>query len=515
MRRKFNVTGVCVSQKHYMVDISNKLKKIAELIDDGQYFVINCPRQYGKTTTLACLKRLLKDEYIVVSISFERLGDESFESSKSFCLSFMKLIRKSLSLTNISEEYKEAWVNKDVDDFMELSDHIDKMCKDQKVILMVDEVDKTSNNQVFLQFLSMLRAKYLGRELGEDYTFQSVILAGVRDIKNIKLKDEIIHYSPWNIAADFDVDMSFNPQEIETMLKDYKSENDVTLESRLISQEIYNYTSGYPYLVSNICKIIDEDLDRCWSEESILEAVKIIIIEKDTLFDDLIKNLHAYKGLYDLLYSILIDGESIEFDEHNSTIDIGNMFGYIKRKNESGKIIISNKIFEIRISNYFISKDANTSPIKNKIAGTLLSDVMKNNSFDMELCLCKFADHYREIFNEVDTPFLERHGRILFLSYLKPLINGQGFYHIESQFTDSRRMDIVVDFNKDQFIIELKLWKGEMSKEKAYEQLIDYMDTKNADKGYLLIFDFRINASKEKRAEWVQIGNKMIFSVIV
>jgi len=527
MRRKFNVTGLCVPQKHYMVDISNKLNKITEMVNDGQYFVINYPRQYGKTTTLDCLERVLIDKYVVILISFEGIGYKSFETSESFCLEFMELVRDSLCLTNVSDEYKEAWVNKDVNTFSELNRHIKKMCKDQNVVLMIDEVDKTSNNRVFLEFLSMLRAKFLARERGKDYTFQSVILAGVYDIKNIKLKminegsysprdkENKLYNSPWNIAADFDVDMSFNPQEIETMLTDYKSENDVPIDLKLVSQKIFEYTSGYPFLVSNICKIIDEKLNKDWSENGVLNAIKITITGNYTLFDDLVKNLETYKDLYDFLYSILIIGEYKNFNIDDSIVKLGSMFGYIKREEGNGKAIISNKIFEIRISNYFISKDANTSPIKDKIVGTLLSDVMKNNSFDMELCLCKFADHYREIFNEVDVPFLERHGRILFLSYLKPLINGQGFYHIESQFTDSRRMDIVVDFNKEQFIIELKLWKGEIKKEKAYEQLIGYMNTKNADKGYLLIFDFRINASKEKTTERIQIGSKTIFSVIV
>ena len=93
----------------------------------------------------------------------------------------------------------------------------------------------------------------------------------------------------------------------------------------------------------------------------------------------------------------------------------------------------------------------------------------------MELCLRKFAEHYAEMFNERDAEFIEREGRLLFLSYLRPLINGQGFYHIESQFTDLRRMDLVVDFGVDQFIIELKLWKGEAEHKKAYAQLNDYL----------------------------------------
>ena len=133
----------------------------------------------------------------------------------------------------------------------------------------------------------------------------------------------------------------------------------------------------------------------------------------------------------------------------------------------------------------------------------------------MELCLCKFAEHYKEIFTEEDVHFLERHGRLLFLSYLRPLVNGQGFYHIESQFTDLRRMDIVVDFGHNQYIIELKIWKGETAQEKAYDQLLSYMNSKNADKGYLLTFDFRKEKNKKRKSEWVQAEDKLIFDVIV
>ena len=55
----FNTTGVCVPEKHYMVNIENRLKKIKKLVDDESYFVINKARQYGKTTTLRVLNQYL------------------------------------------------------------------------------------------------------------------------------------------------------------------------------------------------------------------------------------------------------------------------------------------------------------------------------------------------------------------------------------------------------------------------------------------------------------------------
>jgi hypothetical protein len=132
----------------------------------------------------------------------------------------------------------------------------------------------------------------------------------------------------------------------------------------------------------------------------------------------------------------------------------------------------------------------------------------------MELCLRKFAEHYAEIYNERDEKFIEREGKLMFLSYLKPLINGQGFYHMESQLVDLRRMDIVVDFNRQQFIIELKVWGGQAKHAEAYKQLCGYLENKHNDTGYLLTFDFRKEGNKSK-TEWVAVDGKRIFDVIV
>lgn len=45
-------------------------------------------------------------------------------------------------------------------------------------------------------------------------------------VKNLKLKirpeDEHKYNSPWNIAADFKIDMSFSKEEIAEMLKEYE-----------------------------------------------------------------------------------------------------------------------------------------------------------------------------------------------------------------------------------------------------------------------------------------------------
>ena len=55
-----------------------------------------------------------------------------------------------------------------------------------------------------------------------------MILAGVYNIKNLKLKlrpeSEHPYNSPWNIAADFKISMSFSVSQIAGMLKEYEAD---------------------------------------------------------------------------------------------------------------------------------------------------------------------------------------------------------------------------------------------------------------------------------------------------
>ena len=88
MAKDFNVTADCKPNQHYMVDISNKLEKIKEMVDQGQYFTINRARQYGKTTTLRALERILNKDYIVVSLDFQMLSYADFHNEQAFAAAF-------------------------------------------------------------------------------------------------------------------------------------------------------------------------------------------------------------------------------------------------------------------------------------------------------------------------------------------------------------------------------------------------------------------------------------------
>jgi hypothetical protein len=82
---------------------------------------------------------------------------------------------------------------------------------------------------------------------------------------------------------------------------------------------------------------------------------------------------------------------------------------------------------------------------------------------------------------------------LLFLAFLKPIINGKGHDFKEVQVSEEKRLDIVVTYLEHKYIIELKLWDGDKKHYKGLNQLADYLDIHGVQKGYLLIFDDRQN----------------------
>lgn len=66
MGKIFNTAGVCRPDKHYMVNLDERLGKIEALVDQGAYFTINRARQFGKTTTLRLLRRWLSGRYKLI-----------------------------------------------------------------------------------------------------------------------------------------------------------------------------------------------------------------------------------------------------------------------------------------------------------------------------------------------------------------------------------------------------------------------------------------------------------------
>lgn len=521
MAKKFNVSGVCYPDKHYMVNLRGRLEEIKRLIDDGDYFVINRARQYGKTTTLRALKEFLQPEYAVISMSFQKLSTAKFKDeyifSQAFAAEFVKKAELGADCMGLDHEAlgkleAKRKDEKEAFDLMELFEALSDICgkASKKVVLMIDEVDQASNNQVFLDFLGQLREYYLNRE--EIASFHSVILAGVYDIKNLRLKirpnEEHRYNSPWNVTVPFDVNMSFLPKDIMTMLSKYEEEHHTDMDMQLMADELYQITGGYPYLVSCLCKMLDEKGAE-WNVSNLRMVVRDLLKQQNTLFEDVIKNIRNNSEFSMLVEQLVVHGANVIFERNNPTIDLGVMFGILKEKD--GKTVVSNVIFETLILNYFTSVRAAETLIHSEYIEK--TQYIREGRLDMEKVIRRFAEFMKMEYRREDRIFLECQGRLLFLGFLRPIINGAGHYAVEPQTRKNMRMDIQVFYGSDEFVVELKRWKGPVYEQKGYEQLAEYLEAKGLREGYMI--SFSNNIKKPQGNRWFQYKGHDIYEVIV
>lgn len=84
---------------------------------------------------------------------------------------------------------------------------------------------------------------------------------------------------------------------------------------------------------------------------------------------------------------------------------------------------------------------------------------------------------------------------------------------IEARTRDNKRTDVIVDYLGKQFIIELKIWRGEEYDRRGKEQLFEYLDFYNQEKGYFL--SFNCNKKKNAGVQEIEYNGKTIVEVIV
>ena len=523
--KQFNTTAVCIPSKHYMVDLSERVKEIKKLVDAGKYFTINRARQYGKTTTINELCKLLVPEYEVVSLSFEGIGNAGFETEQSFVKAFARKLRREFRYglpvpESIRKQTDEFIARKEEEALLdELFDMLLDWCyeTEKTLVLIIDEVDSATNNQVFLDFLAGLRENYINRDTKGIKTFQSVILAGVTDVKHLKSKirpeGDSKENSPWNIAADFDIDMSLSEAGIRGMLDEYETDHHTGMDTAVIARSIREYTNGYPFLVSRICQLIDERVSKsmnlrdAWTKRGIDEAVNLILSESNTLFQSLTKNLNNYPDMKAEIRSILMEGTKLIWNAQQSELVQLQMYGLICK--DGNAVRISNRIFETMLYNLFLSDEE----LKNNIfirEGELARNIfVEGGKLNMRLIMERFIETYTEVAGPLVDRFKEKDGREQFLLYLKPIINGTGNYYIEAQTRDQTRTDVIVDYLGQQYIIELKIWRGERYNAEGEKQIGEYLDYWHLNTGYMLSFNF--NKKKEQGVRLVHVGDKLLY----
>ena len=153
MSKLFNVNANCIPRLHYMVDLTERLEQVKEMVDAGQYFTINRARQYGKTTMLKALANFLKEDYVVASLDFQKMSFTNFASEQAFVVAFAgELLDCVTGLPDRTEKKLQALAEGNIGSLTlsVLFRALNGWCAEaeKRVVLMIDEVDKIGRAHV-------------------------------------------------------------------------------------------------------------------------------------------------------------------------------------------------------------------------------------------------------------------------------------------------------------------------------------------------------------------------------
>ena len=504
--RCFGTQGPVYSEKHYVVSRKTELDDFITRLKDGRYIVIFAPRQTGKTTFFRnALNKIAEIEptYFPLSLNFEEYKDcplsvfyknlyyDICDEVEAVLKNRYWLTTDSLRLfmenTNITDNFTMRRF------FRKLQEHLNCEFGVKQVILIIDEFDGIPKEAV-KAFLHSLRRIYLSNATNR--CPHSVGIVGVKNIVQLNYDRSI---SPFNVQDEFFLP-NFSLEQVKDLLSQYTEEVGQTFESEVVVS-IHKQSAGQPFLVNRLAQILTDEFDipktKPITMDHFTQAHNKLLHERNANIDHLTTNIRRNPRFESLLMRITAYDDGLPFNLRDDQISELTTFGVIKQGND-GMCEIANPIYFFCILQTF-------KPTINGLEQEYLPEdtldgfrdyVSENGKINIDALLDNFRDFIARVGFRVlqvpDTP-QESVGRHLLLAYLEQfvLLVG-GFMHLEAQ-TGRGRMDILITHNKRKYVVETKVWRGEVSFEKGKHQLASYLKSEGATEGYYVVFDHRNN----------------------
>ncbi len=516
-QKTFQIHGPVIPSENYFVERREAMAEFISRIERGRYIVIFAPRQTGKTSFFRqAIDKLSEDDsYIPILLNFEVYADvtpEMFYQDVQMFLS-MQLIRKlkEISQRNFSEI--ETFIKDCVIEnhlsygkfFMELSEKL----PDKKIVIIIDEFDGIPKTEL-RNFLHILRRTY--HSVGKK-AIHSVGIVGVKSVSQLDYDRTV---SPFNIQDEFKL-KNFTRGQVRELLAQYTSEVGQAFDNEAI-QLIHEKTSGQPFLVNRLSQILTEEMGAPKSEtittEHFQEALHLLLKEDNTHFDTLVKNIRQHEEFKDILLKIIGREDGVPFNRRDDIHKELTTYGVIKERD--GMCIIENPIYQSIIIDAF-------KPRENGVEDRYLPEdavfddyITPDGQIQMEALLENFCDFIQRTgFRILLVPQTPREfvGQYLLLGYLDIFVRQIGAEIYPEVPTGRGRMDIILLYKKQKYIIETKLFYNEKRYQNGKRQLAEYLKREGTQVGYYIVFDHRAQA--KNRIEQENIDSKIIFSYCI
>ncbi|KJJ85774.1 ATPase domain protein, prokaryote domain protein [Candidatus Omnitrophus magneticus] len=508
-KRYFNTTGFCMPERHYMIDPLRNQKIIFDLIEKTQYFTIHAPRQTGKTTLLHELAHRLNKEgnYISVVFSVESAGYRSITeeiANKKIINSLYSSSGQYLNKKNCPIPPEKYTKDLTLENYL-----IDWAISQTKpIVLLLDEIDSLYDDVL----VSVLRQLRNGFQIRPKRFPSTVALVGLRDVREYKTKVRPSEVSlgsgsPFNIKAESILLGTFTKEEITELYSQHTKDTGQIFLKEVVDR-IYELTGGQPWLVNAIAreivvKILNEDFTKKITLDHVESAKENIIQRRDTHLDSLLDKLKESRVKN--IVSAIINGDSLVYDNFNDDLRYVIDLGIIKDINND--IVFANEIYgEIipRVLNFQLQKNIREQ-------GTTSWYIKSNGKLDMD----KLLKAFQEFYSENSEVWLERFDykeagpHLLLMAFLQRVINGGGRINREMA-VGTGRTDLLIEFNGDKFVLELKLKRMPSARQKGLDQISRYLDTLGMTKGYLILFEIKPSSiiPWETRVKWEDISHQ-------
>ncbi len=525
--RRFGTEGRLYLEDNYVVRPTEETADFIDRIKQGKYIVLFAPRQTGKTTFFQLALDTLTDEdltYFPIQLNFEEYESYSTPDfygalSEDICDEVEVIFQRRGSRP--SEALMQFLQETQITDQVAmrrfftqlvglLEEHFGIV---QKVVLTIDEFDAIPRGAV-KGFLRSLRRIYLS---GRTRSPHSVSIIGIKNIIQLNYDRSI---SPFNIQQEFHLP-NFSLEQVQELFAQYTEEVGQTFASETITA-IHKQTAGQPVLVSRFGQILTEEIDIPKTEpitmEHFTKAHAQLLQERNTNIEHLTTNVQRDLRFERLLMRIMECDEGIPFNTRNDIIGELTTYSVIKRGSD-GMCEILNPIYLYCILEVFI-------PILNGLEQEYLleegvSDFEGYLTSTGQIEMVALLDNFRDFIARAEFRILqvpetpkESVGRHLPLAYLDAFVRRiGGMLHIEAQ-TGRGRMDILITYNGQKYIVETKVWRGESRYQAGKQQLAAYLKLEGVAEGYYVVFDHRKAAESRVETETFA-GNLTIRSYII
>ena len=497
--RFFNTAGPVKPAKHYCIAPLDRLNlaEVLALLRDEKYFVLHAPRQTGKTSSLLALRDLLNAEgryrCVYVNVEVGQAAREDTQRAMRAILSQLALrARHALQDEFVEEIWFDVLQRSGPDAALQQVLSRWAAADSTPLVLLIDEIDALVGDTL----VSVLRQLRAGYDLRPEGFPQSVVLCGVRDVRDYRIQSTaenaiITGGSAFNIKARSLRLGDFSRAEVLALLGQHTEETGQVFTAEAL-KTVWTQTQGQPWLVNALADEacfageFAEEWHRPVAAEAIHAAQERLIARRETHLDQLADKLREDR-VRGVVEPLLSGGEARSLPPDD-----------LMYARDLGLISIDDPM---RIANP-VYREVIPRELTYTTQATLAQDTAWYVDAEGGLDLGKLLPAFQAFFREHSEHWVERFQykeagpQLLLQAFLQRIVNSGG--RIEREYGLGRmRTDLLIVWPQGEqtrrFVVECKVLHKSLEQTigAGLEQTADYMDRCEAEAGHLVIFDRR------------------------